>query len=172
MGTAQTAGQNNSSQGIHVRNASLEDAGTVLGFIRELAAYEKRAGEVRITCEDIRRHLFEEKTAQAVIADIQGKDIGFAVFLYHFSTFAGRPVLYIEDLFVRKGHRKKGVGRALLRFLAGIAAQKGCHGMEWTVLDWNSSSISFYQKTGARPKDPWTLYRLDEKRMLRMASGP
>jgi GNAT superfamily N-acetyltransferase len=156
---------------VQLRVAKKEDADSVLQFIHELALYEKRSKEVKITLANIQEFMFEKKIAQAVIADMNGEDVGFAVYFHNFSTFIGRPGIYIEDLYVKEDFRKKGIGSLLFRFIADIAIQTGCATLEWTVLDWNTPSIEFYKKIGARPKDEWTIYRLSEIELNNIAKN-
>jgi GNAT superfamily N-acetyltransferase len=144
-----------------IRPAAPGDAGLMLYFIQALADYEKLSDEMVATEADIDRALFGERPhAEAVIAELGGIPVGFGLYFYSFSTFLGRPSLYLEDLFVLPEHRGKGVGRALLAHLAGIALDKGCGRFEWTVLDWNEPSIRFYESLGARQQDEWLIYRL------------
>ncbi len=156
---------------VNIRIAKKEDADSVLQFIHDLALYEKRAKEVKINLENIQEFMFEKKIAQAVIADIGGEDVGFAVFFHNFSTFIGRPGIYIEDLYVKEEFRKKGIGYLLFAFIADIAVQRGCATLEWTVLDWNTPSIEFYKKIGAKPKDEWTIYRLSGLELNNIATN-
>lgn len=140
------------------------DVPTVLALIRELADFEKLLHEVVATEADVRDALFgPTPTAQAVIAR-DGDDVaGFALFFFNFSTFRGRPGLYLEDLYVRPSYRARGYGKALLKHLAKLAVDRRCGRMEWAVLDWNSRAIEFYRALGARPVDGWTVYRLTDQ---------
>ena len=144
-----------------IRNAAPGDAGLVLSFIEALAAYEKLRHEMAATEADIDRALFGRRPfAEALIAEWGGIPVGFALFFYNYSTFAGRPGLYLEDLFVLPSHRGTGIGCALLAHLAGIAVDNGCARFEWTVLDWNEPSIRFYEQLGAKRHGEWLIYRL------------
>jgi GNAT superfamily N-acetyltransferase len=147
---------------VQIRLAEKKDADLVLNFINELALYEKRAEEVKITVQNINEFMFEKKIAQAIIAELHGEDVGFAVFFHTFSTFIGKPGIYIEDLYVKEDFRKKGIGFLLFEFIVGVASKTGCATLEWTVLNWNIPSIDFYKKIGAKPKEEWTIYRLRE----------
>lgn len=140
------------------------DVPTVLALIRELADFEKLLHEVVATEADIREALFGPRpTAQAVIAR-DGDDVaGFALFFFNFSTFRGRPGLYLEDLYVRPAYRARGYGKALLKHLARLAVERRCGRMEWAVLDWNTRAIAFYRSLGARPADGWIVYRLTDE---------
>lgn len=145
-----------------IRPARPGDEKLLIDLIRELAVYEKAPEEAVATPELIHQALFGERpTAEAVIAEWDGQPAGFALFFHNFSTWLGKPGLYLEDLFVREAMRGKGIGKALLLHLAGIARERGCGRMEWSVLDWNSPAIDFYQSLGARPQSEWTIYRLD-----------
>ena len=151
------------------RFAEENDCGLVLRFIRALAVYEKMLDEVVATEELLREWIFEKKKAEVLFACEDGKEIGFAVFFHNFSTFLGRAGLYLEDLFVLPEHRGKGYGRAILKELARIAAERGCGRMEWACLDWNEPSISFYRSMGAVPMDEWTVYRLTGETLAELA---
>jgi GNAT superfamily N-acetyltransferase len=152
-----------------IRPALPDDAATIATLIGELAAYEKLAHEAQATAEDIRRSLFGPRPfAEALIAEADGEPVGFALFFHNFSTFRGRPGIYLEDLFVRPEHRGKGLGKALLAQLARLAVERGCGRLEWAVLDWNEPSIAFYRSLGARAMDEWTVYRLDGEALERL----
>lgn len=149
-----------------IRDAQPEDAGLILQLIKELAHYEKLEHEVHATAERIRQSLFEERAAECRIAESpDGQAVGFALFFHNFSTFLGVKGLYIEDIFVRPHHRRKGIGEALLRDLARIAMERECGRMEWSVLDWNESAIRFYEKMGAVPMGEWTVFRMTRDRI-------
>jgi GNAT superfamily N-acetyltransferase len=143
-----------------IRSAVESDLPLVLSFIKALAAYEKMSDEVLATEEILRQSLFVEHHAEALIAEAEGRPVGFAVFFHNFSTFLGRPGLYLEDLFVQPEQRGRGIGRALLERLERIAADRHCGRMEWSCLNWNKPSIDFYLSLGARPMSDWTVYRL------------
>jgi len=149
---------------LELRAARPGDELLLLDLIRELAEYEKLAHEVQATTGDLSESLFGGgAVAEAVIAQWQGQAVGFALFFRYFSTFVGRPGLYLEDIYVRESHRGKGIGKALLLHLADIARQRNYGRMEWSVLDWNQPAIDFYQSLGAKPMSDWTVFRLDEK---------
>jgi GNAT superfamily N-acetyltransferase len=154
---------------ILVRMARRQDASLLLDLIKELASYEKRAKQVSAELEDIKKFIFEKQCAKAVIADLDGHEAGFAVFYISYSTFLGKPGIYIEDLFVKPGLRHKGIGTRLLKFIASLASQWGYPFIEWSVLKWNKPSIRFYERLGAKPKSEWALYRLDEKMIKKIA---
>src|ERR671931_1188571 len=148
-------------ENFQIRPARVEDVPTILGLIRDLATYERAPNEVTATEEQLVDVLFGERPAAEVLLAFEGESpVGFAVFFYNFSTWLGRPGLYLEDLFVNPDKRGKGYGRALLVELAKIARDRGCGRMEWAVLDWNEPAIKFYRKLGARSMDEWTVYRL------------
>lgn len=156
---------------VHIRTATGEDVALVLGFIGELAVYEKLDHEVIATEDVLRRSLFgPDAVAQAVIATVGGENAGFALFFYNFSTFLGRNGLYLEDLFVRPAYRGHGVGRALLAHLAGLAVERGCGRLDWQVLDWNRRAQEFYESVGAVPVPGWIRYRVTGEALGRLAA--
>jgi GNAT superfamily N-acetyltransferase len=147
---------------IDIRKATAEDAGLILGFIKELAGFEKMENDVVATIEGLRESLFSEGArAKALIVAFKGKPIGYAVYFYNFSTWLGKNGIYLEDLYITTKHRGNGAGKAVLRYLAGLAVDEGCGRFEWSVLDWNKPAIKFYQSIGAAPQKDWVLYRLD-----------
>lgn len=155
---------------IEIRPATIDDAPAILAFINELAIYEKAEHEVRASVSDIRETLFgSQPQAHALMCSIAGKAAGFAVYFYNYSTWLGRRGLYLEDLYISPEYRKQGGGRALLVHLARLAREQGCGRFEWSVLDWNSPAIEFYQSIGARAQEEWTTYRLDEKGISELA---
>jgi len=152
------------TQSLEIRSARPGDELLLLDLIRELAEYERLADEVEATPGDMAESLFGGgAVAEAVIAEWAGEPVGFALFFRNFSTFVGRPGLYLEDLYVRESERGKGIGKALLLHLAGIARERNYGRMEWSVLNWNQPAIDFYHSLGAKPMDEWTVFRLDEK---------
>ena len=153
-----------------IRFATPDDTPLVLEFIKGLADYERLAHEVVATEELLRRTLFgERKVAEVLLAFEEDDAVGFALFFHNFSTFLGRPGLYLEDLFVRPEARGRGVGRRLFVELARIARERECGRLEWWVLDWNESAIAFYRKLGAVAMDEWTVYRLTGDSLARLA---
>ena len=150
-----------SADALRIAPATEHDVPLILGFIRKLAEYEKLSHQV-VATEDLLRHwLFGPRpAAEVVLAYLGDQPAGFALFFHNFSTFVGRPGIYLEDLFVDPPHRGKGVGKALLIHLATIAKERGCGRFEWAVLDWNKSAIDFYRGLGAVPLDDWTLFRV------------
>ena len=156
---------------LSLRPATIADVALILSFIRDLAEYERLAHEVVATEELLRETLFGARPgAEVVIAELDGAPVGFALFFHNFSTFLGRPGLYLEDLFVRPAARGHGVGRALLARLAAIAVERGCGRFEWAVLDWNEPAIGFYRKLGAVPLDDWTVQRVTGEALRRLAA--
>jgi GNAT superfamily N-acetyltransferase len=147
---------------IAIRHAVPSDLPTIMQFIRDLAEYEKLDHEVRFVEETLGDHLFGARPmAEVIIGEVSGHPQGFALFFHNFSTFEGRPGIYLEDLFVRPEARGAGLGKALLVELAKLAVERRCARLEWWVLDWNTPSIGFYKKLGARPMDEWTVMRVD-----------
>jgi len=144
-----------------IRTAVRDDVPTILRFIRELAAYERAEHEVRATEDDLARDLFgPQPAANVLIAEDAGREVGFALWFTSYSTWLGRPGLYLEDLYVTPDARGAGHGRALLGALARIAVERGYGRVEWSVLNWNEPAIRFYKALGATPQDDWTVYRL------------
>jgi GNAT superfamily N-acetyltransferase len=147
---------------IDIRPATPDDLPLIATLIRELAEYEKLAHEVRFDPAVLGKHLFGARPhAEVVIGEVDGVAQGFALFFHNFSTFEGRPGIYLEDLFVRPAARGAGLGKALLAHLAALAIERDCARLEWWVLDWNAPAIGFYRKLGARPMDEWTVMRVD-----------
>lgn len=154
------------------RPGTVEDVPLILRFIRALAEYERLSHELEATEELLRETLFgERKVAEVLFAVVDGVEAGFALFFHNYSTFLGRPGLYLEDLFVLPEYRGRGVGKALLQELARVALQRGCGRFEWWVLDWNEPSIEFYRRAGAVPMDEWTVFRLAGEPLRALASG-
>ncbi len=143
-----------------IRYATREDAGKVLAFIRELAAYEKMENEVVATEDLLCEWVFDKKKAEVIFAVEDGKEVGFALFFHNFSTFLGCAGIYLEDLYVKPEYRGRGFGKALMKRLAAIAKERGCGRLEWWCLDWNKPSIDFYLSLGAQPMNDWTVYRV------------
>jgi GNAT superfamily N-acetyltransferase len=155
---------------VTIRPATEADLGTIEELIRALAEYERMADEVVMDAELLRKGLFGDRPyAEVLIAEVDDEAVGFALFFHNFSTFVGRPGIYLEDLFVKPEHRGSGLGKALLKRLAEIAVERDCGRMEWAVLDWNEPSIGFYKKLGARPNDDWTVYRLTGEALQKLA---
>ena len=146
---------------IKIREATAKDLPLIFHFIKQLAIYEKAENAVVASEADIKNSLFSDSaTAYALIALLDDKPVGFAVYFYNYSTWLGKNGLYLEDLFVLPEHRGAGIGKALLKQLAQIAVKNNCGRFEWSVLDWNQPAINFYQSIGAKPQDEWIIYRL------------
>lgn len=160
-------------QRFSIRAARPGDEDLLLDLIRELAVYEQLADEVVATPGLLAAQLFSEAPlVHAVIAECDGQGVGFALYFFNFSTFLARPGLYLEDLFVRPAWRGQGMGKALLLHLAGVARERNCGRMEWSVLDWNQPAIDFYRSLGARPMDEWTVFRLDRAALAALDPEP
>ena len=156
-------------ENVTFRLAQAEDVGLILKFIKELADYEELLHEVVATEEILMETIFEKKAAEVVIAEYADEAIGFALFFHNFSTFLGRPGLYLEDLYVRPEMRGKGIGKLLLAYLAKLARDRNCGRLEWWCIDWNTPSIDFYKSLGAIPMDEWTVYRVTDKALVDLA---
>jgi GNAT superfamily N-acetyltransferase len=155
-----------------IRPARVEDVSTILQLIRDLASYERAPDEVVATEEQLIDVLFGERpVAEVLLVFEQEAPVGFAVYFYNFSTWLGRPGLYLEDLFVKPEKRGKGYGRALLIELAKIARDRGCGRMEWAVLNWNEPAIKFYRALDAKPMDEWTVFRLTSEEIAKLANA-
>ena len=153
-----------------LRSATRDDVPVIAELIRGLARFEKLEQEVVMTEELLTAGLFGTRPyAEVVLAEDDGRPVGFALFFHNFSTFLGRPGIYLEDLFVVPEHRGGGIGRMLLAYLARLAVERGCGRMEWAVLDWNRDAIKFYERLGARPNSDWTVYRLTGEALTGLA---
>ena len=158
---------------ISIRPATAADLPLIAQLIRDLAEYERLAHEVRFDDEVLRTKLFGPRPyAEVVIGEIDGQAQGFALFFHNFSTFEGRPGIYLEDLFVRPEARGSGLGKALLSHLAALAVERDCARLEWSVLDWNEPAIGFYKKLGARFMDEWTVMRVDGDALAQLGADP
>ena len=157
---------------IAIRPATPTDLPLIAQLIRDLADYEKLADEVRFDEAVLGQKLFGPRPyAEVVIGELGGQPQGFALFFHNFSTFEGRPGIYLEDLFVRSEARGSGLGKALLAHLAALAVERDCARLEWSVLDWNAPAIGFYQKLGARLMDDWTVMRLDGGNLVQLGAA-
>ena len=155
---------------IVIRPAVAGDLDLIIGFIRALADYERLADEVRLDRTALGAHLFgPAPKAEVIIAESNGEPVGFALFFHNFSTFEGRPGIYLEDLFVAPEARGTGAGKALLSALAALAVERGCARLEWSVLDWNEPAIAFYRSLGAIPMDGWTVNRVQGDALMALA---
>jgi GNAT superfamily N-acetyltransferase len=145
---------------ITFRFATRDDCALIFSFIHELAVYERMEDEVVATAEMLAEWLFDKNTAEVIFALVDGKEVGFALFFTNFSTFLGRAGLYLEDIFVKPAYRRQGIGTAFFKKLADITVERGYGRFEWACLDWNTPSIDFFTKMGAKPMKEWTTYRL------------
>jgi GNAT superfamily N-acetyltransferase len=157
---------------ITIRPAAIGDVPLILTFIRGLAEYERLSHEVVATEETLRESLFgPRRTAEVILGYSGDEPVGFAVFFHNYSTFLGRPGIYLEDLFVKPEMRGRGFGKALLVHLARLAKERGCGRLEWSVLDWNEPSIQFYKGLGAVPLNDWTIFRVTGDALNRLAGA-
>jgi GNAT superfamily N-acetyltransferase len=153
-----------------LRPAARTDVPTILGLIRGIAEYERLAHEVEATESLLHEHGFgPRRVFEAILAERDGRAVGFALYFFTFSTFTGRPTLYLEDLFVVPDERRGGIGSRLLTRLAQIAVERDCGRMEWSVLDWNTPARDLYLKLGAKSMDEWTVFRMTPEAFGRLA---
>ena len=149
------------SSSAQLRPATPDDLGAIVDLIRELAAFERLSHLVVVTPESLQPHLFGPRpAAEALVAEVDGTVVAFALFFTNFSTFLGQPGLYLEDLYVQPAHRGSGIGRALLQHIGALAVERGCGRFEWSVLDWNENAIRFYEKMGAAVLPDWRICRV------------
>lgn len=154
----------------NLRSGGEADIPLILSFIRELAEYEKLLHEVMATEESLRESLFgERRAAEVVLGEWEGRPAAIAIFFHNFSTFLGRPGIYLEDIYVKPEMRGKGIGGVMLAYLAKLAVERGCGRVEWSVLDWNKPAIKFYRSIGATAMDEWTVHRLAGDALKRLA---
>ncbi|MDF1575898.1 MAG: GNAT family N-acetyltransferase [Bacteroidales bacterium] len=154
-----------------IREAQKEDVPLILDFIKKLAEYERLSHEVVATEADLEKYLFGDERVAEVVIGYEGElPVGFALFFHNFSTFLGKPGIYLEDLFVLESHRGKGYGKLLLASLAARALERDCGRLEWAVLDWNTPSIEFYKSLGARMMDEWIVNRMTGDSLVKLAS--
>ncbi len=160
------------AQQFRIERATEADVPLILRLIKELAEYERMADQVVASEDGLRETLFGARpSAEVLIAREGDEPAGFALFFHNYSTFLGRPGLYLEDLFVVPTFRGRGCGKALLQRLAAIAVERHCGRFEWSVLDWNEPAIGFYKKLGAKPLDDWTIFRVTGDALRNLASG-
>lgn len=152
-----------------LRFAEVNDLPLILDFIRGLADYENMSNDVVATEEILRESLFERKMAEVIIGEYKNEPVGFALFFHNFSTFLGKPGIYLEDLYVKPEMRGKGIGASILSFLAKLALDRKCGRLEWACLDWNEPSIKFYKQLGAVALDDWTVYRVKDEALDTLA---
>ncbi len=154
---------------LNIRKSTLDDISLILEFIRELAEYERAPEEALATLEDLRRDGFSgEPRFYVEIAEWDGEPAGFALWFFNYSTWQGKPGLYLEDLFVRPQFRKKGIGKALLTYLAKVALEKACGRYQWQVLDWNTPAIEFYESLGAKVMKQWLTMRVSGEALRKL----
>jgi GNAT superfamily N-acetyltransferase len=157
---------------LEIHAATQDDVPLILSLIKELAEYERLSHEVVATEEELRDSLFGERpVAEVLIGHHRGEPVGFALFFHNFSTFLGKPGIYLEDLYVRPRYRGMGFGKTLLTCVAKLAKERGCGRLEWSVLDWNEPAIEFYKGIGAVPMDEWRLYRVAGESLGKLAAG-
>jgi GNAT superfamily N-acetyltransferase len=156
--------------GFQIKSATEPDVSVILSFVKKLAHYERLSHEVVATEKLLQETLFgERRTAEVAIGYLETKPVGFVLFFHNYSTFLGKPGLYIEDLFVDEDYRRRGYGRALLLHVARLAKERDCGRLEWSVLDWNQPAINFYKKLGALPMSEWTVFRVAGKSLDELA---
>jgi len=159
------------SDKIKIRSAEIKDSEIILKLIKELSVYEKLSHTVINNEVLLKENLFgKRKFAEVLIADFENQPVGFALFFHNYSTFVGKPGIYLEDLYVKPEMRGKGIGKALFLELIKIAKERNCGRVEWSVLNWNKSAIDFYKSMGAIPMDEWTVYRLTSDKIEELAS--
>lgn len=154
---------------LSIRFAEPQDVPVILDLIKELAVYEEMLDEVIATEESLHVHLFEKKMAEVIIGEYQNKPVAFALFFPNFSTFLGKPGLYLEDIYVKPEMRGKGFGKKIFTFLADLTKKRNYGRLEWVCLDWNEPSIRFYKKMGAVPMSDWTTFRLQGNALEELA---
>ena len=154
----------------NVRKATKNDADLILDFIKKLAEYEKMENQVVATKELLEEWIFDKKKAEVIFVLEDGKEVGFALYFYNFSTFLGKAGIYLEDLFVLPEYRKKGYGKLLLKTLAKEVHEKGMGRLEWSCLDWNEPSIEFYESLGAKMMKEWKVFRLTGEELKNLAN--
>ncbi|SEI88717.1 L-amino acid N-acyltransferase YncA [Alkalibacterium gilvum] len=152
-----------------IRFAEPKDVSLILDMIKELAVYEKMLDEVVATEKNIRENVFEKKRVEVIIGEYEDEPVAFALFFPNFSTFLGKPGIYLEDLYIKPEMRGKGLGKKIFTFLAKLTRERNFKRLEWVCLDWNETSIGFYKKMGARPMDEWTTYRMQGKALDALA---
>jgi GNAT superfamily N-acetyltransferase len=153
-----------------IKFATENDVPLILGFIKQLAQYEKLAHEVKATEDILRATIFGQKAyAEVIICYYKDNAVGFALFFHNFSTFLGKPGIYLEDLYIKPEVRGKGFGKKMLAYLAKLAKERDCGRLEWWVLNWNKTAIDFYKSLGAKPMNEWTVYRIDGEALINLA---
>lgn len=157
-------------ENLSLRFAEEKDIPLIFSLIKELAVYEKLLDQVTVNENMLQRYLFgAQKYAEVIIAEYDNEPAGYALFFHNYSTFVGKPGIYLEDLFVKPEFRGKGIGKTLLTYLAKLSVERDCGRFEWVVLDWNEPSIEFYKSLGAKAKDEWIIYRLEDDSLRNLA---
>ncbi|MGL5415729.1 MAG: GNAT family N-acetyltransferase [Clostridium sp.] len=154
---------------LRLRQARIEDTKIILELICEIAKYEKMLDRVVATEESIKDSIFFKKEAAVLLVEVNEKVIGYVLYFFNYSTFLGRSGFYLEDIYIKEEYRKKGYGKEIFKVIGKIAYEKGCHRMEWSCLNWNTSSIEFYKNLGAVPMSEWTVYRLTREKIKDLA---
>jgi GNAT superfamily N-acetyltransferase len=160
-----------STEGFALRFAEEKDITIIYDLIKELAVYEKMEDRVIATTEVLKESIFDRKVAEVIIAELDGTPVGYAMYFYNFSSFIGKPGLYLEDIFIRPEYRGRGFGKKVLAHLADLAVKRNCWGMEWTCLDWNEPSINFYESIGAVQNEGWRIYRLKGEALFNLSQN-
>ncbi len=158
-------------QGLRIRPATEEDAELIFGLILELAEYEKLAHKVAGDAETLRRSLFDQRAAEALVLELDDEPVGYAIFFTTFSTFECRSGIWLEDVYVRPEHRRAGIGRVVMEHLAGLALERGHIRFEWCALDWNEPALEFYKGLGATRLDDWRMLRLEREGMRKLSES-
>jgi GNAT superfamily N-acetyltransferase len=153
-----------------LRFAEEQDVPLILSLIKELAAYENLLPAVIATEEILKESLFKRQAAEVILGEYEGKPVSYALFFYNFSTFLGKPGIYLEDLYVKPEMRGKGIGKIMLAFLAKLVIKRNCGRLEWWCLDWNKPSVEFYKRMDAVPMDEWTVFRVYDQALIDLAS--
>lgn len=153
---------NTNIEGFTLRETSENDLSLILGFIKEIAEYEKLSNAVDATEESLKKYVFEKRRAEVLIVEKDENPIGYVVYFYNFSTFTGTSGLYLEDVFIRSEYRGMGLGKEIFKILGKLAREEGCKRMEWVCLNWNEPSKKFYKGLGAISMDEWITFRLTE----------
>lgn len=156
-------------EGFKLRKAEENDINLILGLIKELAVYEKMLDEVIATEDSIRESIFIRKDANVMIAEFNGNPIGYVFYFFNYSTFIGKSGFYLEDIYIKPEYRGRGIGKEIFKVIAKIAFDNGCKRIEWSCLNWNKPSINFYKGIGAIPMSYWTVYRLEEDKIRKLA---
>lgn len=155
-------------EGYELKHATIDDAQTIVDLVKALATYEDMLDLVHITKKDIIKHIFENKMAEVVIGEYNKEAVGYILFFQTFSTFVGKPGIYLEDLFVKPEFRKMGFGKCFFEYLGCLATERDCGRLEWTCLDWNEPSIRFYEARGGQMRKEWNLFRLDGENLRKL----